>query len=269
MTAVFALFGCAIFALPVGTVSSGLALEAAKRKRKVSEEDMQEIAAMYIQRWWRALRIYDEYQVFRQLSMFDVYDNQNSAPNIIEAVPNGDAKAVVENGETSVAVITKGDTGEANDHMGSTDTAISDSQGHPMKQLCSDVARVTMIPTQMYKLERLSLIEFYALFFIYRFKEIEAGKKFLRSKKTYISKEEVILHMRVIKLREMSRIEAAEVQYREAQRVSDQMDELIDVMKKVKGIAKQLLSDFDDDVTKSCSDEIEDDFYPTYTVPDM
>ena len=68
LTSVFALFGSALFAIPIGIISSGFALEVAKekRRRKSTKQASLEVvaAAEVIQCWWRRLK---QRWVYREL----------------------------------------------------------------------------------------------------------------------------------------------------------------------------------------------------------
>jgi len=57
LTSIMAVIGYTLFALPVGTISSAMALDVAKQRSKTKEDRIRVQAAKYIQRWWRTLKI--------------------------------------------------------------------------------------------------------------------------------------------------------------------------------------------------------------------
>ena len=53
ISCVFAIVGCAFFALPAGIIGSGFALQVSKKKKQKRVRKLRNPAAVLIQRFWR------------------------------------------------------------------------------------------------------------------------------------------------------------------------------------------------------------------------
>lgn len=95
ITSVFAIVGSALFAIPIGIISSGFALEVAKERRKRKEKSVKDPAAFLIQSWWKrkkALREFNNFVKFHNAIQTEQARLRNEAIQKRQTEVNGGLK---------------------------------------------------------------------------------------------------------------------------------------------------------------------------------